>query len=209
MNRLGETIKISPPIEDRIAEFRADLLVHSTRRITRKHLTFGSCAVLTEQQHYELKEEVSDHFQLHPNEVYVVGSAKLGFSIAPAKRFRPFCDESDIDLAIISDTLFDRVWQELFDYENTQSSWPTKGAFVQYFFRGWIRPDKFPRATSFPFSNEWTEFFRELTNSRRYGDIKISAGIYRNWKFFEDYQAICIEKCREQERLRNEDNRHE
>ena len=188
-------------ISDRLSGFRADLAMHPTQRVMRKHLTFGDCAMLTQAQHYEMKEAVADRFGTHPNEVYVVGSAKLGFSVAPQKRYRSFCDESDIDVALISDILFDRIWKEVYDYEQTQSSWATRGQFAKYFLRGWIRPDKLPPGASFPFSDAWFEFFRELTNSRRFGDVKISAGLYRNWKFFEGYQGACIEKCRGQELL--------
>jgi hypothetical protein len=76
-----------------------------------------------------------------------------------------------------------------------------KGQFSEYFLRGWIRPDKLPPGACFGFSDEWFDFFRKLTNSRQFGDVKISAGLYRNWKFFEGYQGACVSKCKEEEQL--------
>jgi hypothetical protein len=45
-------------------------------------------------RYYSLKAAVAEQFQIHPNEIIVVGSAKLGFSIAPTKRYRAFGETS-------------------------------------------------------------------------------------------------------------------
>jgi hypothetical protein len=80
----------------------------------RRFLIFGSCSQLDDERYYVLKAAVAEKFEIHPNEIIVVGSTKLGFSIVPAKRYRAFGETSDIDVAIVSPQLFDRVWHESF-----------------------------------------------------------------------------------------------
>lgn len=47
---------------------------------------------------------------VHAKQITMVGSARLGYSLAPAPRFgRPFSEKSDLDLSVISDDLFQRV----------------------------------------------------------------------------------------------------
>jgi hypothetical protein len=189
----------STNVEDRIARFRNDLLTIPCERIIRRHLTFGGCAMLRDDDYFKLKVSVAEHFEIHPNEVVVVGSAKLGFSIVPKKRYRPFRDSSDIDVAIVSSRLFERIWYELFLYEQSMSAWATRDELASYFMRGWLRPDKLPPSRSFMLTSEWFEFFRKLSGSRQFGYIKIAAGLYHGWTFLEGYQKICVAKCIENE----------
>ena len=184
-------------MDDEISRFQSELRVRSARDICRRFVIFGGCRQLADEAYYDLKAAVAEEFEIHPSEVIVVGSTKLGFSIAPAKRYRQFGDRSDIDVAIVSPKLFDRVWQEVFGYLDSASSWQNRDAFARYFVRGWVRPDKLPSAPSFRFTDAWFGFFRELSNSRRFGDIRIAAGLYRDWLFLEKYQEQCIVKCQE------------
>ncbi len=68
----------------------------------RQFLINGLCAAFDEAEHMRVRTEVAGHFGIHPNQVVVVGSARLGFSIAPQKRYKSFDDSSDIDLAIVA-----------------------------------------------------------------------------------------------------------
>jgi hypothetical protein len=45
--------------------------------------------------------------------IAIVGSAKLGFSLNPDGYFNPFSDESDIDVVVVNETLFDEIWSIL------------------------------------------------------------------------------------------------
>ena len=133
-----------------------------------------------------------------PKRALIVGSGKMGFSIANGKRYRIFNDQSDIDIAIISGSLFDRVWQQVFTYWNEKGRWEEENQFRKYLFRGWVRPDKLPPSESFEIRKEWWEFFRKLTQTDTYGQYKIAAGLYRSWYFFETYQSICVKECKQE-----------
>ncbi|WP_418162711.1 hypothetical protein [Pantoea vagans] len=62
--------------------------------------------------YHGLKMTMADKLGLHINNIAIVGSAKLGFSITPnaAKMFRDFSDESDIDIVVVSQELFRKSW---------------------------------------------------------------------------------------------------
>lgn len=188
----------SERISVEVGTFKADLLQKTTSTVIRRYITFGNCFVLDDDKYFELKLEISEHFKLHPSEVIIVGSGKLGFSIANGKRYKPFGDTSDIDIAIISPQLFDQFWKEIFDYSNSGAFWTESEHFKKYLFKGWIRPDKLPNSPYFSLRKDWFEFFRTLTGNGRYGSYKIAAGLYKSWHFLEEYQSICVKQCKQE-----------
>ena len=144
--------------------------------------------------YFQLKEEISEHFKIQQTQIFVVGSAKLGFSIAPRKLFKHIDEDSDVDVAIICDSLFDHFWKETYKYNIEITSRNEEEdrqfrAFVDYLYKGWVRPDYLP----YNMKREWFEFFKEL-----YGkyDRKIAAGIYRDNDFFMNYHRTNIRRIR-------------
>ena len=164
-----------------------------------RHVTYGDCYALTADEYFALKQEVGRQFHVHPNQVVVVGSAKLGFSIAPGKRYRAFGETSDIDVAFCSSELFDAIWRDLYDYWRRGGPWLQLGDFRKYLFRGWMRSDKLPPENSSVRSQEWWEFFRKITASGRFGRYAIAGALYKDWYFLETYQSRCVEDCQHQE----------
>lgn len=197
-------------IEQRIESYKSDLLSLTPERVLRKHIVFGECYWLDHDLYYELKQDVATHFGIHPSEVVLVGSGKLGFSIAEKTitdpkngniveikpRYREFGDDSDLDVAILSPRLFDTIWYKVYQYKKTKPIWPNEAQFKKYLFEGWIRPDKLPPSTSgLEIQQDWFEFFTEITNTGKYGDFAITAGLYKNWDFLESYQSKAISGC--------------
>lgn len=173
-----------------------ELPTRSGPELVQRHITHGDCFALTDEQYFALKKVVSEHFNLHHTKVVVVGSAKLGFSLAPEKRYRPFSDTSDIDVAICSSELYDTMWSDVFAYWARGEEWPRIADFRKYHFRGWIRPDLLPPEPSFWRATEWWEFFRGLTASGQFGDYKVSGALYKDWTFLEAYQLTCMTTCK-------------
>jgi hypothetical protein len=60
----------------------------------------------------DFKKSVAEAVGIKSNSVYIVGSAKLGYSLSPEKRplLKAFNSKSDIDVVIASDELFAQVW---------------------------------------------------------------------------------------------------
>ena len=194
-------------ISERMQEFKHDLSHLSPIDIARRHIVFGDCMVISSDKYFELRKTISDKYNVHPNEVIVVGSAKLGFSIAPEKRYQPFGDASDLDIAIVSPTLFESVWRDVHRYFLQGGYWEGRTEFIKYLFRGWIRPDRLPPDHHFPFARNWWEFFNLLSASRRYSYTRIRGAIYQSWYFLETYQTVAISQCvLEQQNTQESDN---
>jgi hypothetical protein len=178
-----------------IEEFKTDLANLSSLQLIRKYIYNGECSLLPNDLHFQLKEEICEYFQVDFNQVIVVGSAKLGFSIKPSKRYAPFGEESDIDVAVVATPLFEKIWTEAFLYKKSRADWPASSSFFRYLSQGWIRPDKLPSSDYFSFTKNWWDFFNEITLNRKYGAYKIRAGLYHSNFFLEEYQKICLEQC--------------
>lgn len=170
----------------------------SDERLVNSKLLHGACYALSDDQHFALKEAISERFSIAPHQdIFLVGSARLGFSIAPHKRYRRFGDVSDIDVAIVSHDLYEKVWHEAHTYADSGADWPKRSRFEQYISWGWIRPDMLPRSPSFPFSEDWRQFFRELQQSRKFGPYKIAGALYHDMRFLTQYQQRAVKSCRE------------
>lgn len=181
-----------------LEEFKADLNGLSSLQMIRKYILNGVCNVLNDDQHFLLKEEICEHFHVDFNNVILVGSGKLGFSIKAEKRFQSFGDDSDIDIAVVSGELFQKVWEEAYLYKKSGAYWPKSASFFKYLSEGWIRPDKLPTSGYFAFTARWWDFFNQITVSKRYGPYKVRAGLYHSMFFLQEYQKICIEQCIEE-----------
>jgi hypothetical protein len=184
-------------IAGRVARFRGDLASFDAGTLVQRHITTGSSYLLDEAQYHLLRARVAAEFGLHANEILVVGSAKLGFSIVKEKRYRAFGEESDIDVAIVSSSLFDEFARATFDFWRQQRYWTRYQKYVEYQFRGWIRPDYLPN--SLARGQAWWEFFRRLTSEGLFGPYQIKAGLYKSWHYLDSYHAVCIEECRRSE----------
>lgn len=185
-------------IEKRIAIFKDDLRKNGSTDTVRRHIIHGSCFALTDAAYHDLRSKVSAQYDLHPNHVLVVGSGKLGFSIAPQKQYRHFGDTSDVDVVVVSDILFDALWKSVHYYVEHGGYWEKFKDFKDSLFQGWIRPDKFPPEKSFEEAMKWWAFFNELSQTGAYSSFKVRGAIYRDWGFLESYQLRSVNACRDQ-----------
>lgn len=179
----------------RVESFKRELRESQPLDTVRKLIIHGSCAAMPDDKYYELRRRVSVHFGVHPNEVLVVGSGKLGFSIVPEKRYREFCSESDIDLVVVSEILFNQFWRLVHEYWLEYGQWDDFSGFRKYLFRGWIRPDMLPPSGNFDIALQWWEFFNSLTAKEGLSMHKIAGALYKDWRFLESYQISGVRAC--------------
>jgi hypothetical protein len=139
-------------------------------QIVQRYITVGDPAALSSVEHVELKQRVAANFSVHHTNVLVVGSAKLGFSIAPHKRWRPFGDTSDIDVAIVSRDLFEKIWREVSGLLTIDPlvDWQHRDKFASYHLKGWMRPDMLPNSPACLWLTIGLNFFGDL---RRMGAV--------------------------------------
>lgn len=170
------------------------------------------------QTEMEFRQDLSNSIGLSINEVGIVGSAQLGYSIKPRAKLRAMddlyktsnriSDRSDIDVAIVSKSYFEKVHQEIASYTKGFSTewefckyYPTEQSmqhltvkrvdyqFYRYFVQGWIRPDFAPSGFEFAYNTQ-------LNKWKRFLGRKISIGIYRDWACLKDYQQKAFENLR-------------
>lgn len=63
--------------------------------------------------YHDFRVTVANAINTSPNNIAIIGSGKYGFSMSPSKAMRPFSENSDIDVVIVSPELFDLVWRDV------------------------------------------------------------------------------------------------
>lgn len=130
--------------------------------------------------------------------VYIVGSAKLGFSFYKNTYFSL---DSDVDVAIVNENLFDffltKIREFQYDLDNSgkfidRQEYFDYIKFLKYIAKGWMRPDLLPVSFGIKsLKDDWFDFFQSLSyNKSEIGNYKINAGLYKNYSYLERY---CIE----------------
>jgi hypothetical protein len=183
-----------------VQRFRDDLAAVPVSDVIRKHITTGEPVGLSSETYFSLRKRVAEQFAVHPSAVVLVGSCRLGFSLKHkgGKRYRPMSRSADVDVAVVSDRLFDAYWNQVFEAVQDDRHWALnqgKG-FVRDLFSGWLSPHLLPNSPRFSDSREWAEFFARLTIERLCGYRTVSARLYRTWDRLEAYQKIMVETCR-------------
>lgn len=138
-----------------LGEFRALCLSESAEEIVERVLLVDDALHVSPSNRADLSASLSATFGLNESslKLWIVGSAKLGFSISEKRknrqvlaRYRPFTALSDIDTAVVSADLFRLIWDELSIYAHAKAWMPwDSGVLGDYMIHGWLRPDHFPR----------------------------------------------------------------
>ncbi len=163
----------------------------------RRRSLHGTPAVFAgnEDAYYSFRKRIAEKFAINFHEVFITGSAKLGFS--PHKR-KQFDLESDIDVALISSALYDRIMSSIQDYQMelrdnrkavTYEEIKSYHRFLEYGAIGWMRPDLLP--TSFrveELKHDWFAFFDSISHGRsEVGNYKVTAGAFKSYSHLERY----------------------
>ncbi|HTB06272.1 MAG TPA: hypothetical protein VK806_04905 [Bacteroidia bacterium] len=154
-----------------------------------------------ENEYFEFRNRIANKFNIGFHEVFIVGSAKLGFSY---HKNSIFSYDSDIDVVIVNDVLFENFYLKITDYQyKLDKSYKTidlkelkiYSEFLRYMMKGWMRPDKLP--TSFQVNllkAEWFDFFNSLSYGKsEVGNYKVTAGLFKNYHYLEKYYTTSIE----------------
>lgn len=201
---------------------RADLTsIIPIEQVFQKHVVDGASYFFKEKLvkidwEYELRHELAKSLDVSINDVIIVGSAKLGFSLK-TEEFNEFDsnfsdsknprDKSDVDIAIVNRRLYDKTIEQVFhlsrhfEKEWIDLNWKMNAfyrtpsnlhkQYALYLAKGWLRPDFLPSvffdiAPWRPVSDVW------------YGKLqrKISLGFYSDWMYLKHYQMDNLERLR-------------
>ena len=166
------------------------------------------------QAHLDMKKHLSNSLSVQAEDITVVGSAKMGFSLSPDTRFRPFSSSSDIDIAVISAELFDRIWSIILDWHNPRRTGHLQEYDLEWMLRsrrriywGTLRPDELRYSgVSFPeklkplrdLTTRWFNAFRELSKLSVFDSREASGFLYRSWWHASLYHTYGLIQIRSQ-----------
>lgn len=172
----------------------------------RKKVLHGTPFIFTDKEddYYEFRKRIAKKFDIDFHEVFITGSAKLGFSPHKDKLFNY---ESDIDVAIVSGKLYDQIMVFVQNYQmnlrNSRSSVTERElkmyhTFLEYTAIGWIRPDMLPLSFQVhELKTDWFDFFDSLSYGKsEVGNYKVTAGIFKAYSYFEKYTYSSLVKVR-------------
>jgi len=191
-----------------VEEFKAHLKQKETRWIYRKYLLghdvwyFREYLNITSHAivYDDLKIFMSEMLDVHVNNIAIVGSAKLGYSITPSKEklFKPFSSNSDIDIVIVSPEIFRQSWSAFIELKN-------KGYIHQY---QKITSNIFQRFVMLKQPNHKSDFFRhwngKIEPCKKDLQTVFSMSHDINYRIYESWEAVEFYHCNGIEKLKNE-----
>ena len=148
------------------------------------------------------KEIVSSNLNINFHSLQIVGSAKTGYSLSPKKVLQPFHDEvpgipaSDIDIAIVSQKLFERYWEKARHIKGIQYQ-PYYLNLTKSIFRGYINDKDLVEIGGV--SRKWDVLIDPVNVAlqEKLGFVHpITYRLYRSWEDLEDYQLAGISKAK-------------
>ncbi len=154
-------------------------------------------------EYYHFKKRIADNFEIEYTNINIVGSARFGFS--PYK-FTDFTFDSDIDVAIYNESLFDKFFDLISDYAYLiksrvillrKNQYNQYIKFIKYFSTGWMRPDLLPvNTTEFKrLREEWDDFFKSISyGNSEVGNYKVKAGLFKSQYYAEKYYKYSVEQ---------------
>ncbi len=115
--------------------------------------------------------------------------------------------DSDIDVAIVSDKLFDEIMESIRKYQMelrkarrtvSEHELEMYHSFLEYGAIGWMRPDKLPYSFRVQeLKNAWFDFFTSISHGKsEIGNYKVSAGVFKSYGHLEQYTFSGIESLR-------------
>ncbi|MFQ2752560.1 hypothetical protein ACK3YM_17250 [Aeromonas caviae] len=199
----------------------------SLERVFQKHIIDGASYFFRDarqriDEEYQFRHELADALDVSINDIIIVGSAKMGFSIK-TNELIPFdgqylnsrnrAKRSDLDIAVVNKDLFGVVTKDVFslsrryDAEWIRERWrlnqfysdaskitqPIFRNYCKYVSMGWLRPDFLP--LDYQKEAPWNDVvdsWRKMLDYR-----KISIGIYSEWFYLKNYQIKSLEILRD------------
>lgn len=189
---MSQAVKLD--INNRIEAFKASLSEGAEFALS-EHLKH-QCSIVGPEMELGVRETVAAEFGVSVDEVWLVGSAKLGFSPKPGQYFKHFSDRSDIDVALVSSELYAEIWREVYQMD-LAGEYYDKDKFTHYHLRGWIRPDALPSSSEYGRCRTWWNFFRTLSAKEEFMRMKIRGGLYHDLHFLRHYQLTGLLAMRE------------
>ncbi len=153
---------------------------------------------IAKEDEFDFKKDISLSLDIHIRDIVIVGSSKLGFSLKPEEGgnglylFNEFDHnyklnnsnkKSDLDVAIISSSLFDKEIKNLYDHTSFHvTKWNERSSLAKYVLKGRLTTRFLPK--DFLLSKA-ISIVRNRYQMKYEREVNIE--IYKSWYFFETY----------------------
>lgn len=192
-------------------EYLLRIITHSNSEselldIVRKYLIHGTPYVFNnrENEYFEFRNLIAQHFMgTSFYEVFIMGSAKLGYSY---HKDSVFSYDSDIDVAIVNPMLFYQYANAVRSFQYAceaggismfQRERDDYHKFLEYMIKGWMRPDKLPWKGCGELKTDWFDFFKSISNGKSVvGNYQVSAALFRDYTSLEIYYMESLKRIK-------------
>lgn len=141
----------------------------------------------------QFRRYVASKLNVHFHDIAIIGSAKTGFSMNPSKSFKEFDEKSDIDVVVVSSTLYYKFWDEYLKEHNSITG-IRNGKYkyvVSCIFKRFITLDGFDNSNTYyvKWQKKTKGFEKDLQLM-----FKIDNDI--NYRIFESWDAVKMYYCK-------------
>ena len=151
----------------------------------------------------QMLRSISRGLEVPQPNICVVGSARIGFSLAPHKFGQPFSPYSDIDIVIVSEELFDSSWLDILT--NRHHRWSSLSRQTQdrliehqerhHIYYGYISPSFV--APALAIGHQWLTTFNRLSQIPFLASRPVSGRLYRTWDHAKVYHRWSLRRVRD------------
>lgn len=142
--------------------------------------------------YHEIKMAASDSLDVPVKNVAIVGSAKTGYSLTPGRNYSPFNDKSDLDLVLVSDSLFRELWECQLNFVNSatgqQYATVAKNIFKHFIS---IKAEEI-QGDQIEYFAEWISRVDKLRQTLQLNfklPTEVNYRVYDAWKYVEQYHV--------------------
>ena len=146
------------------------------------------------------KERLATKLSVDSKSMAFTGSSSCGFSLNPNKNFKEFDENSDVDIAIVSQYYFDVSWRTLrnlgtkrFDLTPAQKA-SLEDHVQRLIYWGTIATDKILEIL--PFGRDWALFMIEMSKENPTQNRSINFRIYKDYESLRFYQTNNLERIK-------------
>jgi hypothetical protein len=147
----------------------------------------------TSERYGTFRREMAAKLQIHEDQVRLIGSAKLGFSLNRDHLLQRFRRESDLDLVVVDSDLFDGSVLELRQRARelgmaSQDERRRLRRSRDNIFNGYLRPDQLPLSTSL--MRAWFPRLAGPFHSEPARSHPVKAWLFKSW----DHAHLCYKE---------------
>lgn len=154
-----------------------------------------------QEKHIKWKEILSEQILVDSKAICFIGSSCTGFSLSPENDFKPFSNESDVDVAIISGHHFDISWHHLRNLgTKLYSLTPREKNIVEdhvtrLIYWGTIATDKILQIL--PFAIKWQKAIDKMKTVGPTIKKEINFRIYKDFEALRAYQLMNLNQLKD------------